>query len=73
MAIIDAFTRSHALPSATWGTLKALIVAPLFEEMVFRGFALTALEESGFPSWPATAIAGILFLGLHLPGWHFAR
>lgn len=72
MAVIDAFTRSHALPSATWGTLNALIVAPVFEEVVFRGFALTALEESGCPFWPANAIAGILFLGLHLPGWHFA-
>jgi membrane protease YdiL (CAAX protease family) len=72
MATIDAFTRSHALPSATWGTLNALIVAPVFEEVVFRGFALTALEESGYPFWPANGIAAILFLGLHLPGWHFA-
>lgn len=73
MAIIDAFTRSHTLPSATWGTVNALIVAPLFEEIVFRGFALTALEESGCPFCPANAIAAILFLGLHLPGWHFTQ
>jgi membrane protease YdiL (CAAX protease family) len=72
MAIIDAFTRSHALPSASWGTLNAWLVAPVFEEVVFRGFALTALEESGCPFWSANAIAAILFLGLHLPGWHFA-
>jgi membrane protease YdiL (CAAX protease family) len=71
MAIIDAFTRAHVVPSVSWGTLNALIVAPLFEEVVFRGFALTALEESGFPFWPANAIAALLFLGLHLPGWHF--
>jgi membrane protease YdiL (CAAX protease family) len=70
-ATIDLFARSHALPRPTWGTVNALIVAPLFEEIVFRGFALTALEESGFRFWPANAIAALLFLGLHLPGWHF--
>lgn len=70
-AIVDVFFRSHALPHLTWGTLNALIVAPFFEEIIFRGFALKALEESGYRFWPANAIAAILFLGLHLPGWHF--
>lgn len=51
--------------------LSALTVAPLFEEVMFRGFALKALEDSGYRFWPANTIAAILFLGLHLPGWHF--
>ena len=72
-ATVDAFTRSHGLPEAMWGTLNALIVAPVLEEVVFRGFALKALEQSGCRFWPANGIAGVLFLGLHLPGWHFTR
>jgi membrane protease YdiL (CAAX protease family) len=73
MAVIDAFTRSHALPSLTWPTLNALVVAPISEEVVFRGFALKALEDSGWRFWPANGIAAVLFLGLHLPGWQFTR
>ena len=70
-AIVDVFTRTHALPGPSWGMLNALAVAPLFEEVMFRGFALKALEDSGCRFWPANTIAAILFLGLHLPGWYF--
>jgi membrane protease YdiL (CAAX protease family) len=70
-AIVNVFTRSHALPGPSWGLLSALTVAPLFEEVMFRGYALKALEDSGYRFWPANTIAAILFLGLHLPGWHF--
>lgn len=72
-AAIDAFTRSHVLPHLSWPLMNALIVAPLLEEVMFRGFALKALQESGCPFWFANGIASILFLGLHLPGWHFTR
>ena len=72
-AVVDAAARSHAIPRPSWGMLSALTVAPLFEELMFRGFALTALEESGRRFWPANAIAALLFLGLHLPGWLFMR
>ena len=70
-ATVDVVTRTHALPGPSWGLLSALTVAPLFEEVMFRGFALKALEDSGYRFWPANTIAAILFLGLHLPGWHF--
>ncbi len=73
MAVIDAFTRSHALPSLSWAAVNALVVAPLSEEIVFRGFALKALEDSGWRFWPANGVAALLFLGLHLPGWQFTR
>jgi membrane protease YdiL (CAAX protease family) len=48
-------------------------VSPLFEEVMFRCFALTAMEESGCRFWFANGTAAILFLGLHLPGWQFTR
>lgn len=71
VAAVDALTRSHALPHLGWGSLNALIVAPVFEELIFRGFVLRALEDAGYRFWPANAFAAVLFLGLHLPGWHF--
>lgn len=70
-ALLDLFTRSYAVPDPTWGTLSALTVAPMFEEIMFRGFALKTLEEAGYRFWPANVIAAFLFLGLHLPGWQF--
>jgi membrane protease YdiL (CAAX protease family) len=70
-AMVDAVTRTHALPGLSWGMVNALMVAPLLEEVVFRGFALKALEDVGYRFWPANTIAAILFLVLHLPGWHF--
>jgi membrane protease YdiL (CAAX protease family) len=70
-AMVDAVTRTHAVPGPTWGMLNALAVAPLFEEVMFRGFALKVLDDSGYRFWPANTIAATLFLGLHLPGWYF--
>jgi membrane protease YdiL (CAAX protease family) len=51
--------------------LNVLVIAPLFEEVVFRGFVLRALEESGTRFWPSNVLAAVMFLGLHVPGWHF--
>jgi hypothetical protein len=48
-AIVDVFTRTHARPGPSWGLLSVLTVAPLFEEVMFRGFALKTLEDSGYP------------------------
>jgi membrane protease YdiL (CAAX protease family) len=70
-ASIDSFTRTYRWPAPSLGLLSALTVAPLFEEVMFRGFALRALQDSGYRFWPANAIASLMFLGLHLPGWYF--
>jgi CAAX protease family protein len=70
-ACIDVFMRSYAWPAPTWGQLSVLTVAPLFEEMMFRGFVLRTLEDRGYPFWTANFIAALMFLGLHLPGWYF--
>jgi membrane protease YdiL (CAAX protease family) len=46
----------------------ALIAAPLFEELVFRGFAFNALLRY-LPLWPAVLLSGALFALAHwLPG-----
>jgi membrane protease YdiL (CAAX protease family) len=66
----DAFTRSFGPPSVTPGLLNALVIAPIFEEIVFRGFILGSLRRAGLRFWPANLVAALLFLGIHLPGWY---
>lgn len=70
-AIVDVVARSHTFPAPSWALLSTVTVAPLFEEVMFRGFAMKVLEDSGYGFWPSNAIAALLFLGLHLPGWYF--
>jgi membrane protease YdiL (CAAX protease family) len=43
----------------------------LLEEVLFRGYALRALEEAGVSFWRANLEAAALFALLHLPGWLF--
>jgi len=66
----DVFTRSFGLPVPDPGLVNALVIAPLFEELLFRGFMLAALQEAGVPFWPANVVTALMFLGLHLPGWY---
>jgi len=57
--------------SASWSVRAALffimvIVAPVFEEIVFRGILLPFfVSRTGF--WPGIALVSLLFAGLH---WH---
>jgi membrane protease YdiL (CAAX protease family) len=70
-ACLDVFTRSYAWPGPSWGQLSVLTVAPLFEEVMFRGFVLRTLEDRSYRFWTANLVAALMFLGLHLPGWYF--
>jgi membrane protease YdiL (CAAX protease family) len=67
----DGFAKRPALPTVSPGLLNALVIAPLFEEIVFRGFMLTSVQDAGLPFWGANSLTAVLFLGLHLPGWSF--
>jgi membrane protease YdiL (CAAX protease family) len=49
----------------------ATLAAATFEEVLYRGFTLRALVESGLSFWRANAIAAGLFALLHVPGWLF--
>jgi hypothetical protein len=69
--ILDSFTRTHQWPVIAPGALSALTVAPLFEEVMFRGFVLRALEDRGHRFWIANAVTALMFLTLHVPGWYF--
>jgi membrane protease YdiL (CAAX protease family) len=51
------------------GLLNALIVAPVFEEILFRGFALRLLVEGEASRALAIAATTLGWALLHLPGW----
>jgi membrane protease YdiL (CAAX protease family) len=68
---IDIFARDFGWPRLTAGLASALVIAPLFEEIVFRGYVLSSLERSGTGFWRANLVAALMFLGLHVPGWYF--
>lgn len=53
-----------------WALFSGVIVAPVVEEITFRGAILGALERR-FPFGIANAATSLLFLGAHLPGWYF--
>jgi membrane protease YdiL (CAAX protease family) len=56
-----------------YGAVNAYVVAPVFEEFVFRGFALRRLRARGAKFWPAALASSIAFGLLHLPGWFFMK
>jgi uncharacterized protein len=68
---VDVWTKRFFWPGFTTATVNVLVIAPLFEEVVFRGFVLTALQESGTKFWRSNIVAAVMFLGLHVPGWYF--
>lgn len=53
-----------------WPLFSGVIVAPIVEEFTFRGAILGALGQR-FRFRTANTITALLFLGIHLPGWHF--
>lgn len=51
----------------------ALLIAPLFEELMFRGFMLRALRERGYSHLAVVVLTALAFAALHLPGWFVHR
>jgi uncharacterized protein len=66
----DAFSRAFAVPLPDPGLVNALLIAPLFEELLFRGFLLELVQRAALPFWAANLLVAAMFLGLHLPGWY---
>ena len=55
------------------GAWNAFLIAPIFEETVFRGFALSRLRRQGIRFWAAAVATSIAFGLLHVPGWLFMK
>jgi uncharacterized protein len=53
-----------------WSVLGAVIVAPIVEEITFRGAVLGSLTQQ-YRFVYANIVTALLFLGIHLPGWYF--
>jgi membrane protease YdiL (CAAX protease family) len=68
----DPFTDSKWLAEGLksplwWGTaLVAVVLAPLWEELTFRGFLLSALAKSRLGFWPAALVSSVTWTGLHM-------
>ena len=54
-----------------WFILNGVIIAPIIEEIVFRGYLLQKLQNN-FTFWKANIIQSFLFVCIHFPQW-FAR
>jgi uncharacterized protein len=49
-----------------WGVvIVAVVLAPLWEELTFRGFLLSALAQTRLGFWPAAVISSLLWTFLH--------
>jgi membrane protease YdiL (CAAX protease family) len=70
-AIVDCLTKSFHLPTINFSFFGAVIFAPLFEEIVFRGFILKNIYDKNKVFWQANLITALMFLGIHIPGWYF--
>lgn len=65
--VLDAL---HASEWGAWGqwqlVLAAVVVAPLVEELFFRGVLLEALWRATGRAWPAVVVSGALFGVIHI-------
>jgi hypothetical protein len=59
----QALVQPHPWDVRTLAALAAVIRAPIVEELVFRGFLLTALARFGV--WPAVAVSSLAFAAVH--------
>jgi membrane protease YdiL (CAAX protease family) len=63
-----------ALEQSAWGgwgavqlTVSAVIIAPLFEEILFRGLLLQSIWRQSRVAWPAVVISAVAFGLVHIP------
>lgn len=54
---------TRSLPVLVLAGISAVLVAPVSEEFIFRGFLLNGLMRFGF--WPAAFVSGFLFAAPH--------
>jgi membrane protease YdiL (CAAX protease family) len=56
--------------SVGWPLFSAIVIAPVFEEFLFRGAVLGALTQR-YRFATANVLTAVSFLAIHLPGWYF--
>jgi len=68
---LDLITQSGVLPLQVLIVVLAVIVAPLVEEMLFRGLVQTAFRSYTNRPWLAIIFTSILFATFHTNGTHW--
>ncbi|MEM8534105.1 MAG: CPBP family intramembrane glutamic endopeptidase [Chloroflexota bacterium] len=59
--------------SQPWYMLVFLLpIAPIAEEILFRGFVLRKIQDFVF-FWPANLITSVLFTAIHWPNWLYTQ
>ncbi len=68
---LELITESPALPLQILIIFLAVVIAPLVEEMLFRGMIQTTLRSYIRRPWPAIIITSILFASVHVNATHW--
>jgi membrane protease YdiL (CAAX protease family) len=70
-AVPRIFARGAPIPPRpVWAQINAVVVAPIAEELAFRGVVLPLLQTGRKPS-NANSMTALLFVASHVPGWLF--
>lgn len=69
-AIAEVFTLRHGANAFLLDLLSVSLIAPVAEELFFRGVVFTGLVQR-MPLLPAAMLSAIVFGAAHLDGWNF--
>ena len=68
---LKLITESPALPLQILLVVVAVVVAPVVEEMLFRGLVQTTIRSYVQRPWPAIVLTSLLFASIHVNGTHW--
>ncbi|HEX3081707.1 MAG TPA: CPBP family intramembrane glutamic endopeptidase, partial [Candidatus Saccharimonadia bacterium] len=72
LAAVAALRGQHFASVAVTGTfVYTVVLTPVFEEWLMRGYVLPGLVSSKLNFWLANALTSLLFLVPHVIGWGF--
>lgn len=68
---LQVITESASIPLQVLMIVLAVVVAPVVEEMLFRGLFQTMIRSYVLRPWPAIAITSVLFAAIHANPEHW--
>jgi membrane protease YdiL (CAAX protease family) len=69
---LAALRGQHPAPvPLTVTTLYTVVLTPVCEEWLYRGYLLRLVTGTGTRFWPANVVTSVLFVAVHLLGWAF--
>jgi membrane protease YdiL (CAAX protease family) len=65
-------SRRHlTVPEPGAAFLNGVVMAPITEEITFRGFFLERLQLNGISFWRCNLVTSAVFIAMHMVGWTF--